>query len=180
MIQKYFGLSCQYYTTTHKKLEWSVTPRRLQSDSHWNKHPHCFVVEVPLTGLHLSPLPQMMSITNLFMYGNWNFSLDVWTWNKQNVYQTLQTLSAEVRHLSFLRKSNLLTGAIIETRFQASLLAPWSYYLYCSPETLGYFVYQLNVLCYEHFSMVSVYMRRYMVSVSPKLDAFVHRSAVYR
>ena len=50
---------------------------------------------------------------------------------QQYVNENLQMLSEEVRHVSSPRKSvlslarpNFLTGAIIETRFQASLIAP--------------------------------------------------------
>ena len=77
---------------------------------------------------YLSPLP--LNVQNLV--GNSHFSLDVWTWNKQNVHKTLQTLSAygsppcffPTKSVLSLARPHFLARAIIVTRFQDSLQVP--------------------------------------------------------
>ena len=119
----------------HKKmLEWNV-PWWLQSGPYWHKYRHIASLWAPahrFTVQHLSTLPQNQD-QNLDV-GQLELFLRCLNVTKQNLYQTLRTLSEEARHVLFPRKPvlnlarpNFLTGAIIETRFQASLPAPWLY-----------------------------------------------------
>lgn len=66
-------------------------------------------------------------------WATWTFSLDVWMWNKQTIYKNLQMpsvywslpfFSQEINTYSSITLPNFLTGAIIETWFQALLPAP--------------------------------------------------------
>ena len=127
-ILHFIPLIWQHYK---KMLEWNIKQRDDCNLAH-TETTSTFVVEFRLAGLQWNIYPRCLKMSKIQMHGNWNLPLDVWTWNTQNVYKTLHTPSAHgsppclfsTKPVLSLARPNFFTGAIIETRFQASLPAP--------------------------------------------------------